>query len=280
MTHDPNRKEHSLMTQDARPSPPDFEGKVIEGVALASIMALRTTDGWQFHLNSGDYFLTRPGLGTVQIERQEDGTVPPQMLLDLVGGAIRSVVVSEEGDLAINIDDAQVSVRRDPEMRPWVIYGPGGVKLRWLFDEGRVDFWIPFTPEEEVELFHEIVPSFEGKIFEILRWNQPLMMWTEDNWSIDVYGGARLSIDGRDPIQFNGMSEPENAIPELAELLNKPMLGLELLPSGQLTFRFEHAALTLLPDPDNDSWCLGGNKGERIFCDDGGRFMIFGPNED
>jgi hypothetical protein len=279
MTYDTTRNENSSMTPNATPSPPDFVGKVIEGVALASIMALRTTDGWQFHLNSGDYFLTRPGLGTVEIERPEGDAVPPQMLLDLVGGTIRSVVVSDEGDLAINIDDAQVSVRRDPVMRPWVIYGPEGVKLRWLIDEGRADFWIPFTPEEEVALFHEVVPSFEGKKFTVLRWNHPLMMWTEDIWSIDVYAKARLTIDGRDPIEFEGMTPAEVPVPDVSELLGKPMLGLELLPSGELTFRFADAALTLLPDPERDSWCLGGNKGEKIFCDAGGRLMIFGPDD-
>ena len=50
------------------------------------------------------------------------------MLAVLVGKPITGLDVATEGHLAINVDDAQLSLRADPWYEAWQLYAP---RARW-----------------------------------------------------------------------------------------------------------------------------------------------------
>ncbi|MDN5798150.1 MAG: DUF6188 family protein [Intrasporangium sp.] len=53
----------------------------------------------------------------------EDLPLEPRQLVD---SQLRNVVVSPNGDLALNFSDAQVNVRADPKYESWQIHGARG----------------------------------------------------------------------------------------------------------------------------------------------------------
>ncbi len=106
---------------------PDFSGQTISGLRIDYRLQLWTDAGWQFNLE-GRTHLTRAGLPPEEIKVRthvEDEDLP-EALKQLVGKQLRNVIVSAQGDLALNFADAQVSVQADPRHESWQFHGPNG----------------------------------------------------------------------------------------------------------------------------------------------------------
>lgn len=122
---------------------PDFAGVTIERLFLSNVIQIHLDNHWQFALE-GDWFLTRAGEPTVEIPPvfHVDPIESPPELAFLVGRQITSVVVAPGGHLAINADDAQLSVRADPRYEAWRLHGPRGQMLLCGV-EGKMTSWGP-----------------------------------------------------------------------------------------------------------------------------------------
>lgn len=122
---------------------PNFEGVTIERIFLSTLIQIRLSNQWEFALE-GDWFLTRAGHPTEEIPLLfvEDPVESPPELAFLVGKQITSVVVAPEGHLAINVDDAQLSLRADPRYEAWRLHGPAG-EMILCGVQGEMSTWGP-----------------------------------------------------------------------------------------------------------------------------------------
>lgn len=122
---------------------PDFEGVTIDRIFLSTLIQIRLGNGWEFALE-GEWFVTRAGEPTQHIPLlivEEPVESPPELAF-FVGKQIVSVVVAPEGHLAINVDDAQLSLRADPRYEAWRLHGPRGEMLLCGVD-GEMTSWSP-----------------------------------------------------------------------------------------------------------------------------------------
>ncbi|WP_301486546.1 DUF6188 family protein [Intrasporangium sp.] len=107
---------------------PDFAGQTVHDMQIDGCLRVWTEEDWEFDLN-GDTYLTNARLGTVRVENEQYRDDLPDELVDLVGQQISSVLVSEQGDLAISIGDTQLSTRAGADHEAWEIGGPKGVLI-------------------------------------------------------------------------------------------------------------------------------------------------------
>ena len=120
---------------------PSFEGVTIVRISLGNVLHILLSNKWEFSLG-GTLFLTRAGQATEEVPRiyDCDPVESPPQLAFLIGKRIAGVVVAEDGHLAINVDDAQLSLRADPRYEAWQLHGPKGELLLCGVD-GEMTTW-------------------------------------------------------------------------------------------------------------------------------------------
>jgi hypothetical protein len=107
---------------------PDFAGKVIILAKIDYGLHLWTADSWEILL-AGPVLVS--GIGTAPTEIEVDiaeSTLPPQ-LAEVVGAPIAQLLVSEGGDLGVQLEDRQLSVSGDDRYEAWQVAGPDGELL-------------------------------------------------------------------------------------------------------------------------------------------------------
>lgn len=120
---------------------PSFDGATIVRISLSNVLHVLLSNDWEFSLG-GTLFLTRAGRATEEVHRIYDCDPvesPPQLAV-LMGKEVTGVVVAPEGHLAINVDDAQLSLRADPRYEAWTLHGPKGEMLLCGVD-GEMTSW-------------------------------------------------------------------------------------------------------------------------------------------
>jgi hypothetical protein len=107
---------------------PDFAGKVIILAKIDYGLHLWTADSWEIVL-AGPVLISATGRAPTQIEVDvAESPLPPQ-LADVVGATVAQLLVSEGGDLGVQLEDRQLSVRADDRYEAWQIAGPDGELL-------------------------------------------------------------------------------------------------------------------------------------------------------
>ncbi len=122
---------------------PDFAGDTIFKIQMDFRIILYTDRGWGFQL-SGETYLTNPRVGTILIEGNSEELTEdvPDELKRLLGQEITSVLVSPDGDLAVNIGDTQLSVRAGDDYEAWEVDGPKG-EIVISMPGGELAIWGP-----------------------------------------------------------------------------------------------------------------------------------------
>lgn len=109
----------------AAPVVPDFAGETIVRIRLGTALEVLLSNDWQLTLG-GEWFVTRAGQPPQQVPKSTERLDPPPQLSFLVGARITSIVVAPEGQLALNVDGAQLSLRPVPSADSWQLHGPNG----------------------------------------------------------------------------------------------------------------------------------------------------------
>jgi hypothetical protein len=107
---------------------PDFAGKVIIIAKIDYGLHLWTADSWEIVL-AGPVLVSGTGTAPTEIEVDvAESPLPPQ-LADVVGATVAQLLVSEGGDLGVQLEDRQLSVRADDRYEAWQVAGPDGELL-------------------------------------------------------------------------------------------------------------------------------------------------------
>ncbi len=122
-----------------------------------------------------------------------------------------------------------------------------------------------------------MIPDLIGKTVEIIRQNYALMLWTDDNWQIDLAGHTVLWHGDDDPRTIDTTVYRQ----ELSEMV-KPLLGAEISaltvsPDGDLSITVGGIHVNTSAGDDHEAWQISGPKGEKVVCMPGGELAIWGP---
>jgi hypothetical protein len=95
------------------------------------------------------------------------------------------------------------------------------------------------------------------------------MIWTTDNWELDLNGPAHLlRADGLHDIDSG---TPQEQLPaELADLVGAEITEVLVAREGHLAVNFADAQLSVRSSPDYEAWQITGPAGERLVCMPGG----------
>ena len=114
-----------------------------------------------------------------------------------------------------------------------------------------------------------MIPSFAGKVVHSIRLDYALMIWTTDNWQIDVGGDTYLLRS--DGLQTIDTGTPQEELPEaLAALVGAEIREVLVSREGHLAVNFADAQLSVRAADDYEAWQITGPAGERIVCMPGG----------
>ncbi|GAA2474759.1 DUF6188 family protein [Terrabacter carboxydivorans] len=114
-----------------------------------------------------------------------------------------------------------------------------------------------------------MIPSFAGKVVHSVRLDYSLMIWTTDNWEIDLGGETYLlRPDGMQAIDTG--TPQEQLPPELAALVGAEIREVLVAKAGHLAVNFADAQLSVRASADYEAWQITGPAGERIVCMPGG----------
>lgn len=107
---------------------PDFAGKVIEIVKIDYGLFMWTADNWEILL-AGPVLARVADAPPVEVVVDlPDSPLPPQ-LSGLVGSTITQLLVTENGDLALQLGDQQLVARAAADYEAWQIAGFDGELL-------------------------------------------------------------------------------------------------------------------------------------------------------
>ncbi len=107
---------------------PDLAGEFIVVAKIDYGLHLWTADSWEIVL-AGPVLVSGTGTTPTEIEVDvAESPLPPQ-LADVVGATVAQLLVSEGGDLGVQLQDRQLSVRADDRYEAWQVAGPDGELL-------------------------------------------------------------------------------------------------------------------------------------------------------
>lgn len=124
---------------------PDLAGHEIAEISVSRIINVYTETMWTITLEGSVHLATTEGVRPVPMD--SDTWYTPDYLEFASGRITHSVLVSDNGDLAVLFDGGQISVTNDC-YEPWSIYGPRGETV-W---GGKAGEWVVFDargPEPE-----------------------------------------------------------------------------------------------------------------------------------
>lgn len=116
---------------------PDLAGREIHSIKVSNAISIHIKGRWTVIFEGPTHLVTAEGVRPVPMDSYEWYT--PDYLEFAADRVITSIVVSDNGDLAVNFEGGQLAVTNDgPE--PWSIYGPRG-EIIW---GGPVGEWVVF----------------------------------------------------------------------------------------------------------------------------------------
>jgi hypothetical protein len=114
-----------------------------------------------------------------------------------------------------------------------------------------------------------VIPSFAGKVVHSIRLDYALMIWTTDNWEIDLNG--ETSLLRADGLRTIDTGTPQEDLPEaLASLVGAEITEVLVGREGHLAVNFADAQLSVRASADYEAWQITGPAGERLVCMPGG----------
>jgi hypothetical protein len=125
-----------------------------------------------------------------------------------------------------------------------------------------------------------VIPDFAGDVFEIVKLDRGLHLWTKDNWEFVLRTPVLVTTTSSDgPHQSEvEVDVAAGPVPELLSgIEGSAIVQVLVSEEGHLGIQLPDMHLTVPASPQFEAWQIGGDDGERLICTGGGELVHFPP---
>lgn len=125
-----------------------------------------------------------------------------------------------------------------------------------------------------------MIPDFAGRLFEVVKLDWGLHLWTDNNWEFIL--SERVLVTTTDA---EGLQQSEVEVDVEPGPVPEPLVGLEgaritqvlVSRAGDLGIQLTDRHLTVRASPRYEAWQVNGSGGEMFICSPGGALTHFPP---